>query len=320
MSKTNQPLTGLDINEKTMKRAMEEINSAKRMTELVGLDGSAREAVKRATEKIDSVKRMTKLAGLDGTTQEAMKRAMEGINSVKRMSELAGLDGNAQGEIKRAIEGINSAGRMTRLAGLGVSDELKRSLEQESRLASNVDRAIENMRILAPRQDGFGPIHDRMEIPEMPVNPIWETNRQLTELTGSVMQLVEVARQQAELSQAIRNTSDHALENSIQSGNEAKAATQLARKSVGLTRWAIIVSSVIAILSNALMFYVNQGGNSTGEALRQEEIRILRDISSELKGLRAQTSTLPANRPQSSQSLKPIGEASKRSARYRPTR
>lgn len=93
----------------------------------------------------------------------------------------------------------------------------------------DVDDAISKVRIPA--------LYDAQSfnLSDPPPNPIWETNSHLAELTDTVTQLVDVARHQAELSQAIRNASDLALQNAIQSGEEAKAATKLARRSVRLT-------------------------------------------------------------------------------------
>jgi len=91
--------------------------------------------------------------------------------------------------------------------------------------------------------------------------------------------LVEVARQQAELSQAIRATSDLALKYAIQSGEDAKAATQLARKSVKLTFVAIVVAIITTLLSIAASYKLS---NSTDERML-EQIRLLGVISNRLE-------------------------------------
>jgi hypothetical protein len=165
-------------------------------------------------------------------------------------------------------------------------------------LARDVDHALSNMRIPALTSDRLGPSLEvlNLESPprlEPPPNPIWETNSRLAELIGSVTQLVGVARQQAELSQAIRDASDLALNYAIQSGEEAKAATQLARKGVWLTFGAIMVALITAILSVAVNFHL---GTATDGRL-QEEIRLLREISGQLKALNSRPPVDSAIKP-----------------------
>jgi hypothetical protein len=274
-------LTGHDGVSDELKRSLESIDSAARMTALAGLGHS--DELKRSLESMDSAARMTALAGL-GRGDE-LKRPLESMNSAARMTGLAGL-GHSD-ELKRSFESINSAAKMAGLAGLGINDELKRSLEHTSLLARDVDDALSNIRIPARTYDMLG---QSIEAPtlEPPPNPIWETNRQLAELTDTVTQLVDVARQQAELSQAIRNASDLALQTAIQSGDEARAATQLARKSVRLTFGAIIVAIIIAILNVSVAVYEKHRESATADDRRQEEIRVLREISGQLKGLKGQ--------------------------------
>ena len=102
-------------------------------------------------------------------------------------------------------------------------------------LALGLDDAISKMRI--PDRDfnmlGRVPEAPSLKISEIDFapNPIFETNSQLAELTAIVTRLVDVAKQQAELTQSIRKTSDLTLTYAVQSGEEAKTATQLARTS-----------------------------------------------------------------------------------------
>ncbi len=131
----------------------------------------------------------------------------------------------------------------------------------------------------------------------MPANPVWETNHQLSELTATVTQLVDVARQQAELSQAIRNASDLALQNAIQSGDQAKAATRLARKGVWLTFGAIIVAIIFGVLTVGVSLYETGHESANVENRQQEEIRVLREISDQLNGLNRQAPGKPAIKP-----------------------
>ena len=91
-----------------------------------------------------------------------------------------------------------------------------------------------------------------------------------------------MSRRQAELSQAIRENSNLALQHAIASGEEAKAATRLARRSILLTCTAI----VLAVLTSIWTIHDNrQLSNAMGSRLR-EEIRVLREISDQLRPAR----------------------------------
>jgi hypothetical protein len=105
--------------------------------------------------------------------------------------------------------------------------------------------------------------------------------------------LVDVARQQAELSQAIRTSADLALKYAVQSGEEAKAATLLARKSVRLTFIAIAVAIIAAIASIA----VNYNLSNSADIRVKEEIRVLGDISGKLQQLNGRPVINPAITP-----------------------
>ena len=208
------------------------------------------------------------------------------MDSTKGLPEVTDL--GSDNTMKRAMDSMTSAAKMAELTGfarLGIDNELKRAMEHTSFLARDVDVALSNIRI--PASAYQMPSLEVRNL-DVPPNPVWETNRQLAELTDTVTQLVDVARQQAELSQAIRNASDLALKNAIQSGDEAKSATQLARKSVRLTFGAIIVAIIIGILNVGVTVYENR---------RQEEIRVLREISSQLKELNRQAQGNPAIKP-----------------------
>jgi hypothetical protein len=229
------------------------------------------------------------LAGL-GPTKEFL-RSMEG----KRESSIAALAGlgptkefmRPMERVKLPVEGM--AGLAAKQAAVGpASEELRRSFEQISLRARDVDEALSKVRV--------PPIYDApsIDLQDLRPNPILETNSHLAELTDTVTQLVDVARHQAELSQAIRNASDLALQNAIQSGNEAKAATELARRSVRLTFWAIIVAVIVGILSIGFSLYENLRESATAEGHRQEEIRVLRNMSGQLKDLSREVPAKPA--------------------------
>jgi hypothetical protein len=197
-------------------------------------------------------------------------------------------------ELKQNIENVTASERLLN-GPVGITDELRRSWEQTSLLSSNVDRALSSM---APSAW----YHDDLKLPSLPPlefapNPILETNSQLAELTGTVTQLVDVARQQAELSQAIRTTTELALKYAIQSGEDAKAATLLARKSVRLTAVAITIAIITTVASIVVSYSLS---NST-DARMKEEIHVLGDISGKLTILTNRPATDPSTttKPQS---------------------
>ena len=264
--------------------------------------------LKRSMESIASSGKMTGLDALAALgTDDELKRSMESITAAGKLTAFDALAGHGiHDEVKRSMESITAPGKLTgldalaaagkttafdALAALGSRDELARSFEHTSLLARGVDDVLSNIRVPTRTYD-----MPTLETPnlELPPNPIWETNRQLAELTGTVSQLVDVARRQAELSQAIRNASDLALKNSIQSGDEAKAATQLTRQNVRLTFRAIIVAILIGILNVGFAVYVYHRESANAEVRRQEEIRVLREISNQLKELNYQAPGNPA--------------------------
>ena len=176
---------------------------------------------------------------------------------------------------------------------LGFSDEVKRSLEHTSLLANNIGQSLSNLNIpTRPVHSSFGLDSEQLSSPAFfnpPPNPILQTNHQLSELTDTVTQLVDIAKQQAELSLAISKSADLTLKYAIQSGEDAKAATQFARKSNRMALIAIVITIITALGSIAASYKLS---NSTDVRL-QEEIRLLNDISNKLQSPK----DVPAIRP-----------------------
>lgn len=237
--------------------------SAKRMLEFSGLT-SINESTRRAMEGM-------KTPGMD-TLNESTKRAIEGL----AVPDFGSNDG-----MKRALENLDL------LPKHGIDDKLLRSLERTSELARAMDRTLSNIKVPRVPTPEIPPIESEWALSpnhefitrEIPANPIFETNRELSELTATVRQLFDVFQQQAELSQAIRESSDLALRHAISSGEDAKAATRLARKSIRLTLAAIVVAIVTAIVT----IYDNHHLSSTTDDRLKEEIRVLHEMSDRLK-------------------------------------
>src|SRR5271166_2467319 len=123
-------------------------------------------------------------------------------------------------------------------------ETLRRQFENVSTASS---RLTESLGRLPSIQDAyFMPSFELpvLDTPVIPVNPAFETNERLDDLIGHIAGLVDVATQQAKLTQAINESTQTALQLAIQSGKEAKAATKLARISVFVTLGALVVTIV----------------------------------------------------------------------------
>ena len=147
-------------------------------------------------------------------------------------------------------------------------------------------------------------------------NLLEETNAQLNELIARMDALVDVAKNQAELTKAISESTQATLQYSIQAGAEAKEATGVARASIELTRQsvhiaigALIVAVISMILGVAMPIYLD-GHSGTAQdlrderALRTKELQVLHEISTRLAAqANAQRQPFPLQ-PQSPRNMK----------------
>jgi hypothetical protein len=112
-------------------------------------------------------------------------------------------------------------------------------------------------------------------------------------MVGHIAALVDVAKHQAELTQAIFRSNEATLAYSIKAGEEARASTALAGKSLQLTRLAVLIAIVSSILSAiigvAVPVYLNDRNAKVNEqstreerALREREVHTLNEISLQL--------------------------------------
>jgi hypothetical protein len=112
-------------------------------------------------------------------------------------------------------------------------------------------------------------------------------------LLEQIAALVGVAKQQAQLTQALNTSSETTLEYARKTGADTKASTDLARDTVRLTRWAIWIAVLSPILSALIgigvSVYLDRRNSMANEerakaeqSLRQQEIRILDAISQRL--------------------------------------
>jgi hypothetical protein len=230
-------------------------------------------------------------------TERLLRTVREASNQYSSLREGIGRSSNELEKIRNGLEfpgqqlrkmlGALAPGDQARKilnVSRGPTDQLMKSLEHTSLLASNLDRTLSKIRTPDLSNKLASPTLEattRDVLPNLKLieNPARETNRRLVELTDAVAQLVRVAQQQAELSQAIRDSSDVALHYAIRSREEATAATLLARKGVRLTFWAIVVAILTAGLSMGINLYLSAGMDNRV----QQEIHILHEISDELR-------------------------------------
>lgn len=265
------------------KRPLRVLSSAALGTEKWAVS-SITDELKRSLAGVSAAALATEMWAAPSISDE-LKRSLAGISSAAMATEKWAVPSISE-ELKRSLAAMDTAAMATeKWAVPSISEELKRSFEQTSLLSKNISAALDGIHThtdaiglpsIAMDYDTFAP----MELPpmELPPNPILETNRQLADLTDTVTQLVSVERQQAELTQAICNTSNLALKNSIESGEEAKTATRVARRT-------IVVTIIIAALSIIYTSYNNHREGVATDSRHQEEMRVFREISNQLKGL-----------------------------------
>ena len=213
---------------------------------------------------------------------EVLKKTMESvrIHDDTRRRTLESASATYAEQFARPI-GIDNDALRKAMESVRIQDDaLRRSFDHSALLSRSIADTLSTMHALAPTtasyRDTFEP---RAEFRAKPV--VLQTNSQLSVLTSAVTQLVDVARQQAEFSQGISANAELALKFAIQSGEEAKASTLLARKSVRVAGIAIIVAFITTVASVAVNYKLS---NSTDTRMK-EEIRLLGDISGKLQRL-----------------------------------
>ena len=117
------------------------------------------------------------------------------------------------------------------------------------------------------------------------------------------------------LAAMVNNRASHvALEYAAQAGAEAKASTELARTSIELarrglrlTRWAVCAAIISIVVAIRVPIYADRRANAVAvtrieedRVLRQQEIRVLNEISTQLAAeskARSQTATKARQAP-----------------------
>lgn len=186
-----------------------------------------------------------------------------------------------------ALKQIEEAMRPLQIFDNGsAAEQVRRSMDDVAKASAGLTDYLAGMQDLYPPQ--FLPQH----LEPVP-NPVYETNSRLDELNDSIIALVGLAKQQASFTQAINDSTQAALKYAIQSGEEAKVATKVARTSMRITFGALVVT----VISLFVSVYLQQRSSAATDRyireeriLHEQELRVLKDISA---GLAATTKTPP---------------------------
>jgi len=222
------------IESAELRKSMERVERQDRISDL--LESTERLGTSDSVRKLmDSTARPDRISDLLESTERF------GISdSVRKLMDCAARSGDISDLLKSTERAAMSPVRPL-MDGMawprGISDELKHSLGLTAVLAITLTSPFPTCTFR--RQPSDGPVRTlgfrpSGKLPRTRIKPLPETNRHLSQLAGTVTQMVEVAKQQAELSQAIRSSADLALKYALQSGEDAKAATVLAAKASGL--------------------------------------------------------------------------------------
>lgn len=153
------------------------------------------------------------------------------------------------------------------------------------------------------------PIYPNLDDLKPLPNPIFKTNEELAELRRTIKELVEVAKRQAELSQALTETSRLALQEAIASGDYADKALRQTRNGVLIAAASLVLSVVFGFVGMRLS--VSSGKSTDAQlerlidvtekmnratattfaadaSLREQELGALREIARQLQDLRKQ--------------------------------
>lgn len=185
----------------------------------------------------------------------------------------------------------------TKLLGGGYIQ--KTLLEEEFRRADRASAAVkESLSRIPDFHKPFGRNFDahipESELPEIrlpvpPPNPAYETNEHLEGLSENIRHLIDVAKEQAELTLAINESTKAALQYAEQVSLEAKASTELSRISMQIARYALVVAVISTILGVVIPLYTDHQGRASNDSriqqeniAREQELKVLGKLSDQL--------------------------------------
>ena len=228
-------------------------------------------------ESLRNLKDQTKLFGSPSLTQQIFESSHpRGIPEIAK--EFSGgvhaLLQNVKGIMAdQDAERISAVQRITDNLRGPVDDARERlahALDMSSAATFRLNTSLEHVPPI-PDIYSYGDDTRRFTVPDLPPNPAHETNRQLADLKAQMAALVDVAREQAKMTQAINESTQAALHLASQSSEEAKASSELARTSIELARtsiavsqrgvafakWALVVTVFSTMLSAFISLYID---------------------------------------------------------------
>ena len=260
------------------------------------LDSLALQYLKTAGGKKENLGTQSNEKGTEQLLRVATAQAEKADASVKSLGKVFGVGHSdkfsdlAKFGLGKVVEDMQNPIRSWH-GKVALSKELSEAFAHSDLLGRKVDGALSGFSV--PRSFSESTMPDLREHSfQLPLNPAFETNERLAELSTNIEQLVEVAHLQAELTQAIREASDLALKNSVQSSLEAAAATRLAKRSVLLTCGAI----AIAIATSVWTICDNHVLSASTDIRLKEEIRLLDEISGKLTAGTPQPSSVSSGK------------------------
>jgi hypothetical protein len=163
------------------------------------------------------------------------------------------------------------------LRHVSIDEQLRRAMENVTNASVGLKDSLASFPDLYPSR--FIPLEvplQKFPIPAAPPNPIHQTNKGIDQLNKRVDALLEIAKQQATLTEAINESTQATLRSAVQSGHLARIAIFVAIVSP-------FISALIGIGFSVYLDRRHSTANDVGavqeHTLRAQEVKVLNDIS-----------------------------------------
>jgi hypothetical protein len=189
-------------------------------------------------------------------------------------NELADALGNSDSEaLTRA-----SSGQAVFFGSVG--EEFRRAMEGTATAAAALRESVDRIPDFTYSPPSYQePLFDPGELIE---NPAHETNKLLNELSFSIKALVDVAKKEADLTDAINKSTETALGYAINSSKDAATATKLVRFSIWIAIFSVFIGTAVTLYLDNRNNAVANSHFAEEQAVRQQEVRTLNEISAQL--------------------------------------
>lgn len=178
-----------------------------------------------------------------------------------------------------------------------VGEELRRAMEGTATAAAALRKSVNRIPdFVAYSPPSYQePLFDPGELIE---NPTYETNKLLNELSLSIKALVDVAKKEADLTEAIHRSTETALGYAISSGKDAATATKLVRISIWIAICSMFIGPAITLYLDSRNNAVANSHFAEEQAMRQQEVRTLNEIPAQIAAeARARSQTAVSRAP-----------------------